>query len=274
MTEVAKVTARWLDHSIPLPHLLLDGPEPGGPAVVVTCGEGHVKRDLGYTSGGVAASQAARHRLADAFDLAPDRLVFMDQVHGSTVVSVGSAEAGAGMAEKQTALPGVDGMITGESNLALVGLSADCPLVALWGEGICGLAHCGWRGLAAGLISNVVAAMTAKGVAPEQMWAVVGPSIGPCCYEVGLEVAAALTRRGIGTEEHLRRDRGGTMADLPGVALYQLHQAGLPGDRTSASSGCTRCDSVRYHSYRRCGADAGRQAMAICRKGQWHEERE
>lgn len=268
------MTARWLDHSIPLSHMLLDWPGSDGAAVAVTCGEGSEKPDLGYAAGGVAANGAARHRLAEVFGLTPDRLVFMNQTHGSAVARVGSTEAGAGVASRQTALPGIDGMVTSERHLVLVGLSADCPLVALWGDGLSGLAHCGWRGLAAGLIGKVVAVMTARGVAPEEMWAVVGPAIGPCCYEVGPEVAAALTRPGIGTEGHLRRDRGNTVANLPEVALYQLRRAGLREDRTWASSTCTRCDNARYHSYRRGGADAGRQAMAICRRGGLHEERE
>ena len=104
--------------------------------------------------------------------------------------------------------------------------------------------HCGWRGLAAGIIAKGVAAIDATDAA-------VGPSIGPCCYEVGDEVLATFDRLGEGIAS-------GRMLDLAGVAHRLLAEAGV--ERVEASGLCTSCEPELFFSHRRDRGRTGRQA--------------
>jgi YfiH family protein len=102
----------------------------------------------------------------------------VNQVHGNRVHRVtGPGSAGDGDAV-WTTVPG----------LPLAVLTADCHGVVLSGAGAVGIAHAGWRGVEEGVVPALVAEMTEAGAAPAA--AAVGPGIGPCCFEVGPEVAA------------------------------------------------------------------------------------
>ena len=105
--------------------------------------------------------------------------------------------------------------------------------------------HCGWRGLAAGVLEEGVRAVREL-AGPGPLSAVIGPGAGPCCYEVGPEVNEALP---------VARER--PTIDLPAVARSRLLAAGVEDVRAVAM--CTICDP-RFYSHRREGALAGRQA--------------
>jgi len=137
-----------------------------------------------------AGAIAENRRLACAsLGLDPARLALNRQVHGATV---------------NRARPGVsgelgDGLWTDEPELPLLALAADCVPIAIAvtrGRPALAVVHAGWRGLAAGVVEAAVAALGAG-----QAAAMVGPAIGPCCYEVGEEVSARfdadLTRAGV-----------------------------------------------------------------------------
>ena len=106
-----------------------------------------------------------------------------------------------------------------------------------------GMLHCGWRGLAAGIIGK--AATTLGGTA-----AVIGPGIGPCCFEVGPEVEEAFADLGPGL-------MNGRNLDLPEAASRLLRRAGV--EKIEKSGICTYCDD-RFFSHRRDGGITGRQA--------------
>src|ERR671918_604832 len=105
------------------------------------------------------------------------------------------------------------------------------------------IAHCGWRGLAAGILAETVAAVDAKA-------ATVGPGIGPCCYEVGEEVLSRF--------EHFDGVATGQMLDLTAVATRLLADAGV--ERIDPSGLCTSCNPELFYSHRRDGERTGRQA--------------
>lgn len=119
--------------------------------------------------------------------------------------------------------------------------------------------HAGWRGLVAGVIERGVEAL-AHAAPRARLIAALGPAIGPCCFEVGPELAESfrgmdpsLVRRG-------RADR--SMADLPGAAMLTLarHSVALGPD---ARPPCTRCRPDVFHSHRADGAAAGRMAALV-----------
>lgn len=183
------------------------------------------------------ARMAENRRLACAeLGLDPERLTMNRQQHTAHV---------------HRAVPGVvqvgDALWTDEPALPLLALTADCVPVAIVASGETpGLAvvHAGWRGLAAGVVE------AAAGVLPPgPKAAAVGPSIGPCCYEVGEEVSARF-------DSDLTRGR---MLDLWAAAERSLRRAGVGSvERLDL---CTRCHHDRFFSHRASSGAHGAQGV-------------
>lgn len=198
----------------------LEAALPDATAVFSTRSAGSVKEDV--------------RPLAMALGLDPAQIATARQVHG--------AELAVGRPAGEE--PEADGHVVVSSDQAAMVFVADCLPVAVAGPGGVAILHCGWRGLAAGIVARGVGAVGATHAA-------VGPGIGPCCYEVGEEVLDAFAGLGEGVAE-------GRMLDLPEVARRSLRAAGV-GSVESAGL-CTRCESERFFSHRREAAAAGRQA--------------
>jgi copper oxidase (laccase) domain-containing protein len=107
--------------------------------------------------------------------------------------------------------------------------------------------HCGWRGLAAGIVARGAEAV-------EATQAAIGPGIGPCCYEVGDEVLGAFTGLGEGVAS-------GRMLDLPKVARRLLRDAGI--EEVESAGLCTSCEGELFFSHRRDAGRTGRQAGLV-----------
>ncbi len=176
-----------------------------------------------------------RRRLAG---LAGRTLAHGRQVHGAVVRRV----------DRPSADTDADGQATARTDVAPAVFVADCLPIALAGEGAVAMLHAGWRGLAAGIVAEGVAAMRALG-AEGPFAAAIGPAAGPCCYEVGSDVHAAL-----GTS--------GRTANLPAAARVRLEAEGI--DDVSDCEVCTICDE-RFFSHRRDGGVTGRQAGVVWR---------
>lgn len=160
----------------------------------------------------------------------------MNQVHGTRVHRV----------HELGSYPECDALVTRTTGLALWIKTADCLPVVLWSPGVLGVAHAGWRGLSAGVLE--AAAREMGGDPPHRAW--IGPAIGPCCYEVGPEVAQyfPLNRHpGPKGKPHL---------DLPAEARRRLRALGVAA--VQDASCCTRCHQHLLHSYRGAGSRAGR----------------
>nr|MDQ3572886.1 polyphenol oxidase family protein [Actinomycetota bacterium] len=121
---------------------------------------------------------------------------------------------------------------------------ADCLPEALSGPEGVAMLHCGWRGLAAGIIDRGVRQTGATAAA-------IGPGIGRCCFEVGPEVLEPFASLGPGVAE-------GRMLDLPEVAERQLRAAGV--EAIERSELCTSCNPKLFFSHRRDRGITGRQA--------------
>ena len=182
-----------------------------------------------------------RRRLAEGVGIDLGRIAQGWQVHGT-----GLREWNGPPGDER---PKVDGHTTAEPDLALLVLVADCLPVALAGEGRIGMLHCGWRGLADGIIEKAVASFRA---APA---AAVGPGIGVCCYEVGPEVLERFADlEGVARDDHL---------DLRAVAELRLREAGV--DRIEHVDHCTSCRPDLYFSHRRDDGVTGRQSGLVVR---------
>lgn len=138
-----------------------------------------------------------------------------------------------------------DGQATTLAGVAPVVLVADCLPIGLIAPEAVAMLHAGWRGLATGIIGEGVRALRDLG-AEDPIAAAIGPGIGPCCYEVGDEVRAAL-------------HTSGATADLKAVAREQLKKAGV--DEVYDCGLCTMCsDPALFFSHRRDRGVTGRQA--------------
>lgn len=226
-------------------------------------------RGIGNASLRVGADGAAgRRRLLGLAGLSLADAVFMEQVHSGAVARVGRADRGRGTADRASAVPGVDALVTTDEDVALVILTADCVPVLLCdpGRGI-GAVHAGRRGVEAGVVgAAVIALAAATGSPPSRLVALVGPAIGGCCYEVPLALADEIAAVAPGARVTTRWGTPGL--DLPAAVRGQL-QAEAVG-LVSHVSGCTRCEPDRWFSHRAAtavpGSSPGRNASVVCRR--------
>jgi hypothetical protein len=211
--------------------------------------------------GRVGTSTQTAHASADlAAALGLAGAAWAHQVHGGAVLSV-RTPGRAGEA---------DGLVTATPGLALVGRSADCPLVLVAGRAdagrpAVGMAHASWRSTVAGITARVIARLRDEfAVAPTSLRAAIAPSAGPCCYEVGEEVRdGARSALGPGADAFFRRDAGRLLFDLWAANTAQLTASGVPREQIEVSGVCTICQGARFWSWRMQGEQAGRFAGAI-----------
>lgn len=180
--------------------------------------------NLGSTVGDDPAAVAENHARALApFGLTPAQVVSPRQVHGSAVALVGSGDAG-------TIIPQTDALITQTRGLGLLMRFADCTPVLFYDpvHSAVGLAHAGWRGVAAGVVRRTIEEMALRfGSEPERLWTGIGPAIDPEDYEVGPEVVSAITATLPTGERIAGQVDGRWRLDLPGAVAAQLRAAGV-----------------------------------------------
>lgn len=163
-------------------------------------------------------------------------------------------------ARSRAARPGAcgegDALVVTRPGLAALIATADCVPVLIAAPGVALAIHAGWRGLVAGVVGAAVAELAE----PRQASAWIGPAIGPCCYEVGDDVAAAIAAASAPTV--LRRAATGrTHVDLAAAAAVELARTGI--GRIIHFELCTRCAGDRLWSYRRDRESAGRNLAAV-----------
>ncbi|HEX3758146.1 MAG TPA: peptidoglycan editing factor PgeF [Kofleriaceae bacterium] len=197
-----------------------------------------------------ALVETNRRRLAEHAGYDPAAVQMARHVHGTDVWTVGRP-----LADDAT----FDGLVSDRPGAVLAAFAADCiPILFAEPEArVCGAAHAGWRGTVAGIARNMIAAMQALGARADRIRVALGPSIGPCCFEVGPEVVAAFS---------------GALGDVPGLVVAGPHKdhidlrvasrtilerAGVAPDHIDDRPPCTRCEPERFFSYRRDGRGGG-----------------
>lgn len=189
----------------------------------------------------------------------PAEPCWLDQVHGIEVFDADAASVdrelddGNGLSHP----PRADAAITTTRDRVLAILTADCLPVVIVDETstVLGVAHAGWRGLAAGVLESTLARMTqATTHAPPRWRAWIGPAIGPQAFEVGADVRDAFLADDAGNADCfvVRPDVVGKwLANLPELAARRLRRAGVT--QVELSGRCTVSEPARYFSYRRDG---------------------
>lgn len=211
-------------------------------------------RHVGDKPAAVGANRARLRQLARL----PDEPVWLDQQHGIEVLNLD-------IDHRQTKACRADAAVATGPGLVCAVLTADCLPVLLTdraGSRV-GAAHAGWRGLAAGIVEQTVAAMA---VPAAELIAWLGPCIGIERFEVGPEVRDALLASDNGASACFRAGRGDRWyTDLQALARRRLIALGVSS--VTAAAACTFEERHRFFSFRRDGS-CGRMATLIWREGE------
>jgi YfiH family protein len=160
-----------------------------------------------------------------------------------------------------------DAMVTNMQGVCPVVLTADCVPVLFYDPvgKVAGVAHAGWRGTLKHIVSVTVKAMAVHfGSRPGDILAGIGPSIGPCCYEVREEVLEA-TEKAYGSRDgFIRRNSGGRWHfDLWYANRFELVSAGIQPGNIGEMGKCTKCNDHTFFSSRASGGNTGRSGAGI-----------
>ena len=222
--------------------------------------------NLGWKWGDDSASVDENHRRLLAASGAAT-LLRASQVHGVRILRVRRSDDPVAVAGEKA-----DGLCADEPGLGLSVHVADCTpiLMACPRTGAYAALHAGWRGTVTGMARAGVAAMATEfGCRPADLRVALGPCIGPCCFEVGVEVEAAFV-----AAMPAARDNGVILTvtgrksriDLRAFQTRQLTDAGVLLEHLDASTDCTLCDpGRRFFSYRGSGRATGQAVGFIMR---------
>jgi hypothetical protein len=217
--------------------------------------------NLSYTADDAREHVSAnRQALVRSLNAAEMELVTVRQVHSKEVHRVGGACNETG-----------DGLMTNEPGLLLAILTADCVpiLIADRERKAVAAFHAGWRGTVQRIVEEGVARMGLEfGSRVQDLSAVIGPCIGPCCYAVGEEVRAEFTAAFAYADALFSEARQGDAApalhlDLVEANRRQLLAAGMADDAVHAMHECTGCQPENFFSYRKSGGRTGRMMSVI-----------
>ncbi len=214
--------------------------------------------NLGSTVGDDPEAVKENHQRAlKALGLRREQTVSPYQVHSANVRRVGRAELGTIQQE-------TDGLLTAEPGVALLFRFADCAPLILFDpvRRAVGLLHAGWRGAANGVArAGVQAFVEHVGSRPADLWVGIGPTIGPCCYQVGAEVAQAVERACPAGAQVVQRQDGALYLDLPAALKAQLLAAGV--ETVELSGLCTACRTDEWFSHRGERGRTGRFGVVV-----------
>lgn len=197
-------------------------------------------------------------RIAAHFPVTQKSMTFMNQVHSDNVVN---------KTNKKPSFPTADAIITKERQIALCLKTADCVPCFLYDSQnkVIAAIHAGWRGTALKLVKKTLKKLEQLYKSePNNIFAFIGPAIGPCCYNVGKDVVEHFHFLGKAKQDFIQKIKGEKyMLDLKGINAFLLAQLGIPEENIEISDLCTSCNEELFYSYRRDKDKAGRNISFI-----------
>ncbi len=209
-----------------------------------------------------------RKLLTDTLGISLAALTTSKQDHNSHVQIVSAALRGKGSADYQGAVSATDAMVTNVPDICLMILVADCVPIVFFdpSKAVIGVVHAGWKGTLQRIGQKTVEVLEEHfDCSPGDILAGIGPSIGPCCYQVGPEVVSE-AERVFGTREHFvsnKTEDGKAYLDLWSANLAQLRQAAIPEKNIEVARVCTCHHPDEFFSYRYEKGKTGRFGAGI-----------
>jgi YfiH family protein len=214
-----------------------------------------------------------RQLLADSLHLPLEAWTCAEQIHGDHVSIVTSAELGSGRIDRATAIADTDALVTNLQGVWLTSFYADCVPLYFYDpvQRVIGLAHAGWRGTAKQIAMRTVQKMTEVFASqPSDIRAIIGPSIGACCYEVDEHVAnqvsQAATVISAEGEQSLtsHTNHGSYTLNLKRANQFIMMKAGISLHHIEISEWCTSCRTDLFFSHRKEHGTTGRMVSWAC----------
>lgn len=195
-----------------------------------------------------------RRMLSEEVGIDQDNFVYLNQVQGNKVLVAKNEHRGAGSYDYEDCVKQTDAAITTMPGICLVTLVADCVNILLFDpkKKMIGVIHAGWQGTLNRVVQTTIEkAREEFDCNPKDIIASLGPSIDPCCYEIGSEVEGEFQKKLPKDAAHaIKRRNGKKYLDNKLANVRQLLAAGLDAGNIEVSKICTGCDTGRFYSYR------------------------
>jgi hypothetical protein len=205
-----------------------------------------------------------RQLLSSKLGFLIEDFVTLKQVHGANIVKITEKNRGQGAFDYKSAIEAADGMITNLPGICLMVLIADCVPMLFYdpNQQIIGVAHAGWKGTTEKIAENMVNTMVKQyGARPKDIIVCIGPSIGPCCYEIRSDVIKEI-QNNLGGELIIFKDNR-YYFDLWRANKVQLFNLGIGYQNMELSGFCTKCRRDIFFSFRGERGRTGRFGAGI-----------
>ncbi len=203
---------------------------------------------------------ANRKKIIGVLGFSIEDAIALNQVHGNKIVKIDKCSCG-------KELSSADGMITNQPNILLMTHYADCVPIYVYDpvSNSIGLAHAGWKGTVLKVAKNLVEELNNNyGVKPKNCIAVIGPSIGSCCYQVNEKVIGPLKKSIPRWRECLVDE---DFLNLWWSNKLVLQESGIKNQNIYISRLCTSCEVEDFYSHRRDKGTTGRMAAFLAIRG-------
>ncbi|KKQ95445.1 MAG: hypothetical protein UT66_C0001G0030 [candidate division CPR2 bacterium GW2011_GWC1_39_9] len=208
-----------------------------------------------------------RRLVFEKLDLDINKLTCPEQVHGSNVNVVTEKDVGKGNLNYETSILETDALITNLKNVPLMVVSADCLAISFIDikNKIIGIAHAGWKGTLGKIAGKTIDKMiTEFGSDPKDILIGFSPSVGQCCYKVGVEVVTSFFDVfGEDAKNYFLINDGNFYLDLVKVNYKIVVQKGVLEKNIEVSNICTSCNDHTFFSHRKDGGQTGRFGTII-----------
>lgn len=207
-----------------------------------------------------------RRQLAKSTDIPFESFVFLKQTHSNNIKIIEVSDKAKGLLSKENSIQDTDGFILTQTGICPIVMTADCVPLILFDpvKNIAGVFHAGWRGTLKLISQKGLKLMTEYGSNPSDVLVSIGPSIGPCCYEVGEEVIEDVKKVFPNSfNELIIKKNNNSHLDLWSANKLQLIHEGVKEHNIIVCNDCTFHNPETYFSYRYTKGITGRMGTGI-----------
>ncbi|QQY80548.1 hypothetical protein EDD65_102205 [Keratinibaculum paraultunense] len=201
-------------------------------------------------------------KLLKLFNVPEENIIGLTQVHGTNILVVDEDIKN----NEKTANIKADGMITNVPNIVLITYHADCVPIYFYdyNKKVIGLAHGGWKGTYGNISGKMLDLMIDRYNSNiDNVLVGIGPSIGPCCYEVGKDLAFQFMNKYNKFDNIIEKRHNKLYLDLWKVNYLQIRDKGVRKENIAVTKACTSCHNDKFYSYRKEKGTKNRMIAAI-----------